>query len=190
MKYREPYSMPVDPLTDSVVLLRRPEDGDIEAVHRCGQDPDVEETAWLPVPFPCPREVAAGTVREFQRGWQGRYGLTLIIATPTAYEMRGVLHLSRHGDDAGEIAYGVAPRFRRLGLATRAVDLIALWAFSRLRLGRLEIVVTAPGIHGLASRRVAEKAGFSYAGMRRSHVPATGCDSEDPLYVRTSSGSG
>jgi RimJ/RimL family protein N-acetyltransferase len=44
-------------------------------------------------------------------------------------------------------------------------------------------VVTAGGVHGLASRRVAEKAGFVHAGTRRSHIPATGCDYEDPLYV-------
>jgi RimJ/RimL family protein N-acetyltransferase len=187
---RQPFLTPDAPMSDGVVLLRLPEDGDIEAVCSFGQDPDVEETAWLPIPVPCPREVAAGTVREFQGGWQGRYGLTLIIATPTAHEMLGVLHLSRHGDDAGEIAYGVAPQFRRRGLATRAVDLVADWAFSRLRLGRLEIVVTASGIYGVASRRVAEKAGFVYAGMRRSHVPATGRDYEDPLYVRTTPVSG
>ena len=34
-----------------------------------------------------------------------------------------------------------------------------------------------------ASRRVAEKAGFVYEGMRRSHVAATSSDYEDPLYV-------
>ena len=102
---------------------------------------------------------------------------------PPDTELRGVLHLSQHTAHIGEIAYGVAPRFRRQGLATRAATLIAAWAFRELGLTRLEIVVTARGSHGLASRRVAEKAGFVYEGIRRSHLQATGRDYEDPLYV-------
>jgi RimJ/RimL family protein N-acetyltransferase len=83
----------------------------------------------------------------------------------------------------GELAYGVAPQYRRRGLATRAVRLVTAWAFAHLGLARLEIVVTAGGVHGRASQCVAENAGFVAAGMRRSHIPATGRDYEDPLYV-------
>lgn len=178
-----PSITPAVPLTDDTVLLRLPDERDVTAVYSYGQDPDSGETAWLPIPFPCPREVPVRLVREFQQGWHGRYELTLVITVPPDARLRGVLHLSVRADDAGEIAYGVAPQYRRRGLATRSVRLAAAWAFARLGLIRLEIVVTGGGIHGLASRRVAERAGFVYAGMRRSHIPATGCDYEDPLYV-------
>ena len=180
---RQPTLTPAVPLTDGTVLLRLPDGRDSAAVYTYGQDPDLEETAWLPIPFPCPLDVAGRTVREFQKGWQGSHGLTLVIAMPPNDDLRGVLHLSAHTAGVGEIGYGIAPRFRRRGLTTRAVRLVAAWAFAHLGFTRLEIVVTAPGIHGLASRRVAEKAGFVYEGIRRSHIPATSRDYEDPLYV-------
>jgi RimJ/RimL family protein N-acetyltransferase len=175
--------MPEAPLTDGTILLRLPDENDIATIFAYGQDPDIEETAWLPIPVPCPQEVAIRTVREFQQGWHGRYGFTLIITMPPDVDLRGVLHLSVHTAGIGEIAYGVAPPYRRQGLATRAVNLAAAWAFRELGLTRLEIVVTARGGQGLASRRVAEKAGFVYEGIRRSHLQATGRDYEDPLYV-------
>jgi RimJ/RimL family protein N-acetyltransferase len=173
------------PLTDGTVLLRFANQRDGAAVYGYGQDPDLEETVWLPIPFPCPRDVADRIVQEFRLGWGGRHGLTLVITTPPDDNLRGVLHLSVHPVGVGEISYGIAPPYRGRGLAGRAVRLLAAWAFAQLGLSRLEIVVTASGIHGLASRRVAEKAGFVYAGLRRSHIPATSCDYEDPLYVRS-----
>jgi RimJ/RimL family protein N-acetyltransferase len=180
---RQPTITPDVPLTDGTVLLRFANEGDSAAVYSYGQDPDIEETAWLPIPFPCPRDVADRTVRDFQLGWDGRHGLTLVITMSPDDDLRGVLHLSVHPADIGEISYGIAPPYRGRGLAGRAVRLTAAWAFAQLGLTRLEIVVTASGVHGVASRRVAEKAGFVYAGIRSSHVPATGCDYADPLYV-------
>jgi RimJ/RimL family protein N-acetyltransferase len=182
--------MPTTPLTDGTVLLRLPEERDSAAVYAFGQDPDIEETTWLPIPYRCSRDVAIRTAREFQQGWHGRHGLTLVIAMPPTTDMCGVLHLSSHAAGVGEIGYGIAPQYRRQGLATSAIILVATWAFARLGLTRLEIVVTAPGIHGLASRRAAEKAGFVYDGMRHSHIAATGRDYEDPLYVLAAPGTG
>jgi RimJ/RimL family protein N-acetyltransferase len=182
---RQPTITPDVPLTDGTILLRFANQRDSVAVYSYGQDPDIEETAWLPIPFPCPRDVADHAVREFRLGWSGRHGLTLVITMPPDDDLRGVLHLSIHMAGVGEISYGIAPPYRGRGLAGRAVGLTAAWAFTQLRLNRLEIVVTASDIHGLASRRVAEKAGFVYAGLRRSHIPATGCDYADPLYVRS-----
>ena len=105
------------------------------------------------------------------------------MTMPRDTDLRGVLHLSAHTAGIGKIGYGIAPHYRCQGLATRAVKLVAAWAFAQLGLARLEIVVTAPGIQGWASQRVAEKAGFVPAGMRRSHLPATDSVYEDPLYV-------
>jgi RimJ/RimL family protein N-acetyltransferase len=180
---RQPLPVPVGPLVDGTIVLRLPEARDRVAVYTYGQDPDLEETAWLPIPFPCPPDVADRTVQEFQLGWDGRHGLTLVITMPPDDDLRGVLHLSIHMAGVGEISYGIAPPYRGRGLAGSAVRLTAAWAFAQLGLTRLEIVVTASGVHGVASRRVAEKAGFVYAGIRSSHVPATGCDYADPLYV-------
>jgi RimJ/RimL family protein N-acetyltransferase len=172
------------PLSDGVVLLRRPHDGDVDTIYRYGQDPALAEDLWLPLPVPCPREVAAQRTREFAQGWTegGRFGLTFAITAPPPDDLRGVVHLILDGA-AGEIAYGVAPDARSRGLATRAVRLVTAWAFARLGVERLEICVTARGANGRASRRVAEKAGFVYVGLRHSRVAATSAEYDDPLYA-------
>jgi len=179
---------PAGPLTDGVALLRLPHEGDSEAVWTYGQAPDIAETHWLPLVEPCSRAVATRLLQEFQRGWNGRFGLTLAITTPPARDLCGVVHLSIRAQGVGEIAYGIAPQHRRRGLATRAVSLVAAWAFTQAGLRRLEICVTAPGVYGVASRRVAEKAGFFADGMRRSYVPATGVAYEDRLYALVAPG--
>jgi RimJ/RimL family protein N-acetyltransferase len=172
------------PLSDGVVLLRRPHDRDVETIYRYGQDPALAEDLWLPLPAPCPREVAAQLTHEFAQGWMGggRFGLTFAITAPPPDDLRGVVHLFLDGT-TGEMAYGVAPDERGRGLATRAVRLVTAWALMRLGLERLEICVTARGVNGRASRRVAEKAGFIYVGLRHSRVAATGTEFDDPLYV-------
>lgn len=173
------------PMSDGDVILRLPDDRDIDAITAYGQDVEIEESGWLPITVPCPRAIAARTLRELQQGWHGagRFGRTFVIATAAAPDLLGVVHLFTPSGATGEIAYGMAPQHRRRGLATRAVRLVTPWAFAHLGLARLEICVTARGVHGLASQRVAEKAGFVSEGMRRSRLPMTGAAVEDRRYV-------
>ncbi len=168
------------PLTDGTVLLRLPRDSDIAAVFDYGQDLDIEETAWLPIPAPCPYEVARCVVGEFKQGWNGRFGFTFVISDPTGDEFLGVIMLARHGTDIGEISYGMAPRHRNRGFATRAAKLVAGWAFDHLGLKRVEI---RAGIQNVASQRVAEKANFSREGVVRARIPATGEEYDDVVYA-------
>jgi RimJ/RimL family protein N-acetyltransferase len=80
--------------------------------------------------------------------------ILLFLRTPEAGEV-GI----------GEIAYVVAPAARGSGIATVAVSALSEWAFARLRLERLQLSIRPDN---LASRRVAEKAGYTYEGMLRS----------------------
>lgn len=64
-----------------------------------------------------------------------------------------------------EIAYAVAAPARGFGLAPEAVDALAIALLLEHGLQRVEMRV-APG--NLASRRVAEKAGFTYEGLLRN----------------------
>ncbi len=174
---------PSMPLSDGAVLLRLPQDRDAAALYTYGQEPDLPQTRWLPLPFGCSHGEARRLVRVFQQGWTGPFGLTLVVTLPPATELCGVIHLTVPAPGRGEIGYGIAPAYRGRGLATRAVRLLTAWALAELDLTRLEICVTARGGHGRASQCVAEKAGFVYVGLRRSVVPATGCTYADPLYA-------
>lgn len=64
-----------------------------------------------------------------------------------------------------EVAYAVAPHARGFGLAAEAVDGLAIALLLEHGFQRVELRV-APG--NTASRRVAEKAGFTYEGLLRN----------------------
>jgi RimJ/RimL family protein N-acetyltransferase len=64
-----------------------------------------------------------------------------------------------------EVAYAVAPAARGFGLAAEAVDGVAIALLLEHGFQRVELRV-APG--NLGSRRVAEKAGFTYEGLLRN----------------------
>jgi RimJ/RimL family protein N-acetyltransferase len=174
---------PIEPLSDGNVVLRLPHDGDVEPIVRYGDDPDVAETIWVPIPSPCPREVAAGRLAEFRDGWEqeNRFGPALIVAAAASDEMIGVVFLRVREHDSVELVYGVAPAFRSRGVATAAAALVSGWCLEELAAARVELRI---GRGNLASQRVTVKAGFSSEGMVRSHVAATGMDYDDLLFVR------
>jgi RimJ/RimL family protein N-acetyltransferase len=174
---------PTEPLSDGKVVLRLPNDRDVEALVRYGEDSDVAETIWIPIPTPCPRDVAAARLAELRNGWEqeNRFGPALIIATADTDEMIGVIFLRRREHDSIELMYGVAPAFRNRGIATTAAVLVSGWCLEELAAARVELRV---GQSNLASQRVAMKAGFSPEGIVRSHVAAAGMDYDDLLFVR------
>jgi RimJ/RimL family protein N-acetyltransferase len=94
--------------------------------------------------------------------------ILLFLRTPEAGEV-GI----------GEIAYVVAPAARGDGIATAAVSVLSEWAFARLRLERLQLSIRPDN---LASRRVAEKAGYTYEGMLRSSKLIRGKRVDAALY--------
>jgi RimJ/RimL family protein N-acetyltransferase len=174
---------PTEPLSDGRIVLRLPHDGDIEALVRFGDDSDVAETIWVPIPTPCPREVAAARLADFKHGWEqeGRFGAALMVAAADTDEMIGVVFLRVCEHDSIELTYGVAPAFRNRGIATAAAVLVSSWCLDDLAAARVELRI---GQSNLASQRVAAKADFSREGIVRSHVAATGMDYDDLLFVR------
>lgn len=64
-----------------------------------------------------------------------------------------------------EISYAIAPDLRGLGIAAEAVDALSIALILEHRMQRVELRV-APG--NTASRRVAEKASFTYEGLLRN----------------------
>ena len=77
----------------------------------------------------------------------------------------------------GEIGYWVTAAARGRGVATRSVRLITDWALGELALTTLEIL---PHEDNMASRRVAEKAGYLDTGALRG-APRAGV--EEAVYA-------
>jgi RimJ/RimL family protein N-acetyltransferase len=94
--------------------------------------------------------------------------IVLFLRTPEAAEV-----------DIGEIAYVVAPNARGRGIASGAVTLLSAWAFERLGLARLQLSIRPDNV---ASRRVAEKAGYSYEGTLRSAKLIRGTRVDSAVY--------
>ncbi|WP_021016243.1 GNAT family N-acetyltransferase [Prodigiosinella confusarubida] len=67
----------------------------------------------------------------------------------------------------GNIGYWVRQSMQGKSIALEAVNSIAVYGFSQLKLTRLEIVT---GEENGASRRVAEKAGAHYEGIARNRI--------------------
>ena len=69
------------------------------------------------------------------------------------------------------VGYWLVPAARGRGVATRAVRLLARWAFDSLGVVRLELTC---GPDNVASQRVAERCGFTREGLMRAHLPFKG----------------
>lgn len=69
------------------------------------------------------------------------------------------------GGRVTEMSYAIAPEARGFGMAAEAVDALAVALILEHGFERVELRV-APG--NVASRRVAEKAGFTYEGLLRN----------------------
>ena len=66
------------------------------------------------------------------------------------------------------IGYSMMPAWRGAGYTTRAVRLLALWAFAETSVARL-VAGTLPD--NIGSQRVLQKAGFRREGYARSRLP-------------------
>ena len=174
--------LPSSPLHDETIVVRLPKPSDVDALVRFGDDEDVRETIWVPIPTPCSRAVAEARVAEFRRGWQGENdsGPALIVADAGTDEMIGIVFLRMREHESVELSYGVAAARRNAGVATAAVSLVSRWCLDEQRSAQVELRIGQPN---LASQHVAESAGFSRAGSVRSHIAATGEDYDDLLFT-------
>ena len=88
---------------------------------------------------------------------------------------------SLHGFAEGRagVGYWLVPAARGRGAATRAVRLLARWAFDALDVVRLELTC---GPDNVASQRVAERCGFTREGLMRAHLPFKGGRRDTVLY--------
>ncbi|MEJ3741865.1 GNAT family protein [Actinomycetes bacterium KLBMP 9797] len=172
--------LPAHGLADGSVLLRPlgPDDG--EFLYALQTRPDVVGTSVPPI-APDRVEVALRCARA-----QGRWLLgeraDLVIAHAATGAATGIIGLYCDGAHPHEatIGYAMLPAWRGRGFPTRAVRLLAAWAFAEAGIGRLMAGV-APG--NVASARVLEKAGFRREGWLRGRRPGlSGTRVDDVAY--------
>jgi RimJ/RimL family protein N-acetyltransferase len=129
---------------------------DIPWIFEVSRDAAIQH--FVQVPSPYQPEHAAFFVEQLAiAGWSsGQRAEFLAIETATGRRL-GRVGLGLHEMGAAEIGYWVDPAARQRSVATQAVRALCRWAFATLD---LEIIEWRTEVGNIASRRVAEKAGF------------------------------
>jgi RimJ/RimL family protein N-acetyltransferase len=170
--------LPGGRLTDGVVELRplRPDDAAAVAVLRAL--PEVAATTF----GEGTREVAR-LCAEAEGEWLAGRTVRLTVRDAASGALAGEIGLFRVEPLIGETmtGYDLLPAWRGRGYATRAVRLLADWAFAQVGLARIS-AGTVP--ENVASQRVLERAGFRREGYQRGRLPGpAGTRIDDVLYA-------
>jgi RimJ/RimL family protein N-acetyltransferase len=147
------------------IALRPLAAADLDAVTVACRDP--ESVRWTTVPHPYQESDARFFVHEHApRTWRLGDGAIFAVADPAgAYAGSMDLRVSPLDPGVADVGYLVAPWARGRGYASTALRRLVGWGFESLGLTRIE---WRAYLGNDASRRVAEKAGFTIEGIHRS----------------------
>ena len=154
-------------LTDGRLLLRLPEEADVEAINEACQDETLAR--WIPVPVPYTLEHARQFVAERPERWaDAEHGeMTFAIIDVTSGRLLGMVGLHARDTTMRELGYWSAPWARGQGVMTTAARMVCQFGFDVLGLERIEWWA---GVGNDASWRVAEKLGFTREGTCRRRL--------------------
>jgi RimJ/RimL family protein N-acetyltransferase len=153
----------------------------VPTIHALHQLPDVVASSMPPIP-PTREEIELRCARS-GTWWLAGERADLVITDVAAGAPAGDIGLYYQDPRAGQamIGYTMLPAWRRRGYATRAVRLLARWAFDQAGIFRL-IAGTNPD--NIGSQRVLERAGFRREGYQRERLPGFGGSRiDDVLYA-------
>jgi ribosomal-protein-alanine N-acetyltransferase len=151
------------PLLTARLRLRALREGDLDELFRLYSDPSVASYVGRHTRAEVEHELRFDIVHQAQHGWamwavEERAGGAFVGAC-------GLRPLEMRGPEI-ELGYDLFPRFWGRGLASEAARAVIAAALGELRIERV-IAVVKPA--HLASRRVLEKAGLAYTGVRHAY---------------------
>jgi RimJ/RimL family protein N-acetyltransferase len=151
-------------LRAGAVTLRPPAAKDQAAILAAGRDPDI--IRWFGMPDPYTNEDVRRYIHdtaplEWARGTEAIFA---IAGPDDAYAGAIDVRVGSVDPEVGEVGFFVGPQARGRGYASSALRALAGWAFAELGLARLQ---WRAEVGNDASRRVAEKAGFTMEGLLR-----------------------
>ena len=154
-------------LTDGHLLLRLPEESDVEAICEACQDETLAR--WIPVPVPYTVDHARQFVAERPERWADADHGEMTFSVVDASDGRLLAMVGLHARDATmrELGYWTAPWARGRGVMTSAARMVCGFGFEVLGLERIEWWA---GVGNDASWRVAEKLGFRREGTCRGRL--------------------
>ena len=167
-------------LTGPTVTLRRWRPSDTDDVLRICQDPEIQR--WTMVPVPYTRADAAHFTGELSdSGWDGGEAASFAVVDRASGRLAGAISALAFHDGVAEIGYWAAPELRGGGRTTEALRLVTEWCFAERDCARVEVTAE---VDNVASRRVAESAGFLLEGIVRQRSVLKGRRIDSALYSR------
>jgi RimJ/RimL family protein N-acetyltransferase len=179
----EPYprllpDLPGGELSDGVITLRPLAADDVEFLTGLRTLPEVIATS-IPATRPTPAELHRRCARA-EAHWLAGARVDLVIVDTASGAPAGEIGLfyQEPATNQAMIGYSMLPAYRGRGFTTRAVQLVALWAFAETDIARL---IAGANPDNKASQRVLEKAGFRREAYLRSRLPGPGGIREDDV---------
>ncbi|MEV6690263.1 GNAT family N-acetyltransferase [Micromonospora sp. NPDC051196] len=143
--------------------LRPLEERDLEALVITCQDPDT--LRWTTVPESYDRSAAESFLTNCRDCWAGGTAACYVLADEQDRYAGSIdLRLSPTDPLLAEVGFMTAPHARGRGYQQAALAALTTWGFAALGLARIEWLAN---VGNVASRRVAEKAGFTMEGTAR-----------------------
>lgn len=155
-------------ITAGRLHLRPFRPSDAPAVFAACQDLEIQR--WTTVPSPYREDDARHfTAESCPQEWASGRSAIFAILDATSGTLLGSIGLGNLDRSFGlaDIGYWAAPEARGRGVMTQAVGIVCRWGFAERERERIEWMA---GVGNLASRRVAEKAGFVLEGVLRSRL--------------------
>jgi RimJ/RimL family protein N-acetyltransferase len=156
---------------DTELRLRAFEERDIDALVTTCRDEDT--VRWTTVPHPYQREHAEGFLRDLaEPRWARGTGASYAVADAQDRYVASIDLRVLPGDPlTADVGFMTAPHARGRGYLPAALAALCAWGFTTLGLARIE---WRANVGNTASRRAAEKAGFTVEGTLRGGVQHRG----------------
>ncbi|MGZ0152373.1 GNAT family N-acetyltransferase [Kribbella sp. WER1] len=139
---------------------------DVEWVYDVSQDPALQQYVQVPVPYLIEHArhfVEHLAIELGERGERTEF----VVEDAATGERLARVGLGMRGDGTAEVGYWTVPAARGRGVAPAAVRAICRWGFAERG---LQLIEWRAEVGNVASRRVAEKAGFVVEGQLRKRL--------------------
>ena len=150
-------------LTDGVVTLRPPVEGDIEGVLEQCQDPITQTWASIPSPYTLD-DAYIHVAHTMPRGWETGKEWAFVVEAPDGTgtpRFCGTISLRNLGEKRARLVFGAHPWARGRGVMERALRVLVEWGFGEQNLNTVEWLALRGN---WPSWRTVWKLGFTYGG--------------------------
>jgi len=171
--------MPIETLTTTRLILNELGSEDAEAISHLASDKEISDGV-IGIPHPYSIESAFKWIESVHEGYKNGSVITYAVRDIVSKELYGcaTLFLTLKHQRA-EVGYWIGKKYWNSGYATEATKTLIAYAFEKYNLNRIDAAHFA---ENEASRKVIEKLGFSYEGLRKNFFIKNGKAVDSKIY--------